>query len=411
MRILISAFACEPNRGSEPGVGWGVVQGASERHQVWVLTDAENRATIESAQSTAQFVYVDLPQRLKRMLGTSAVGWNVRYVLWQWQAFWKARQLHARVGFEVVHHATYVNSWLPTFIGWLGPPLVWNAGVRERTPRAFMAMLSRRSQWFELVRNAGMTLLSELTWLISGSRAAVILSGSPKRMWNSGAPLREFFPNALSDQNLAELAVLPVRSEGPFRMASFGRLVGWKGYGLAMQAFARLLQVKPDSEYWLIGDGPEREELGRLADELGCAESVRFLGWLPREEAHQALASVDIVVHPALHDGFATVLLEAMAAGRPAICLNLGGNAAISSGGGVLLQAEHPAQVIDDLTSACLALAGDQAERIRLGVRGRRWVQERWSWAAVSQRIDLFYRDAVASRGTGAAPIEAPARS
>src|SRR5579864_4765887 len=67
VRVLLSAYACEPNRGSEPGVGWGTVQALAAHHEVWALTRANNRPAIEretarTPMPSVHFVYYDLPR-------------------------------------------------------------------------------------------------------------------------------------------------------------------------------------------------------------------------------------------------------------------------------------------------------------------------------------------------------------
>ena len=98
-----------------------------------------------------------------------------------------------------------------------------------------------------------------------------------------------------------------------------------KAFHLGLRAFAQFHRQLPESEYWIIGDGPERKGLERLARQLGVAESVRFWGWLPRPEALRLLAECDVLVHPTLHDSGGWVCLEAMVAARPVVCLDLGG--------------------------------------------------------------------------------------
>lgn len=128
MRVLLSAYSCHPGRGSEPGVGWGVAQAVAREYEVWVLTYARNRSGIEEAldrlsTKRIRFVYVDLPRLISRLAGLP-IGHHMCYLAWQVSAFPVARRLHRRVGFDLVHHVTYVNSWLPTLMGYLGIPFI-----------------------------------------------------------------------------------------------------------------------------------------------------------------------------------------------------------------------------------------------------------------------------------------------
>src|SRR5206468_2173623 len=85
----------------------------------------------------------------------------------------------------------------------------------------------------------------------------------------------------ISDEELDFFARLPTRAEKPFRVISIGRLLHWKGFHLGLQAFARFHRVCPESEYWVVNDGPEAGALKKLTADLGIADRVIFWGRLP----------------------------------------------------------------------------------------------------------------------------------
>src|SRR4051812_41404394 len=100
MKILLSAYACEPNKGSEPGVGWNWALALSERgYNVHVLTRSNNREAIERVRmrpdSRLTFYYYDLPQRL-RFWKHWPGGIYLYYLWWQIGAYSVARKLHSR---------------------------------------------------------------------------------------------------------------------------------------------------------------------------------------------------------------------------------------------------------------------------------------------------------------------------
>ena len=91
MKLLISAYACEPGLGSEPGVGWNCVRQAARFHEVWVLTRKNNREPIENALKTVplenvHFAYFDLP-RWARFWKRGTRGLHLYYYLWQIGAY------------------------------------------------------------------------------------------------------------------------------------------------------------------------------------------------------------------------------------------------------------------------------------------------------------------------------------
>ncbi|MGH2605878.1 MAG: glycosyltransferase, partial [Anaerolineales bacterium] len=140
MKILLSAFACYPGYGSEPGIGWQLARHLARDHEVWVLTDERNAPGIrpaleESSSRMPEVRFVDLG------IGYSFAH-RLYYLVWQVRAYFHARTLQRRVDFDLIHHVTYVTSWPPSFMGWLDVPFVWSTGPKERTPAAFLRHMS-----------------------------------------------------------------------------------------------------------------------------------------------------------------------------------------------------------------------------------------------------------------------------
>jgi len=192
----------------------------------------------------------------------------------------------------------------------------------------------------------------------------------------------------LGNDELSQLFAIPIRQSRPFRTISIGRLLHWKGFELGIRAFAKFCIDNPESEYWLIGDGPERKRLERLTGELGIEEKVVFWGHLPRENVLERLSKCDVLMFPSLHDSGGWVCLEAMAAGRPVICLDLGGpGLQVTHQTGIKASAGSPAQAISGLSAALEVLASDLPLRIRLGEAGRNRVCQDFSWEKKAEAL------------------------
>jgi teichuronic acid biosynthesis glycosyltransferase TuaC len=102
--------------------------------------------------------------------------------------------------------------------------------------------------------------------------------------------------------------------EGPL-IASVGALIPLKRQGLVLEALARL----PEAQLLLIGDGPDRASLERLAARLGVAGRVHFLGALAHEALPPLLAAADLLLHASEREGLANVWIEALACGTPVV--------------------------------------------------------------------------------------------
>lgn len=407
MRVLLLAYACEPGRGSEPGVGWNWASHLGRRHEVWVLTRANNREPIERALASqplpgVHFVYFDLP-RWARFWKKGSRGIRLYYYLWQLGASRLARRLHAEHRFDVAHHVTFVKYWMPSAVAAVGPPVVWGpVGGGESTPSAFMRVFSLRGRLYEWGRDA-LRAFGERDPLVrlTARRATLALTttvDSQLRVQALGArDVRVMSEAALSQVDLDMLTAIPLSGPGPLRMVSTGNLIHLKGFELGLRAFAQFVGAGGAGEYHVVGDGPERGRLEQICVQLGIADRVRFHGQLPRSGALARLRESDVLVHPSLHDSGGWVCLEAMAAGRPPLCLDLGGpGLQITPDTGIKVPAESPEQAVADLSEAMLRLWRDPALRLRLAEGGRRRVLADFAWPGRIDAMTRLYEQAVA---------------
>lgn len=158
-----------------------------------------------------------------------------------------------------------------------------------------------------------------------------------------------------------------------FTIVSVGNLVALKGHELAIEAMSSL----PDCTLLIAGGGPLREALLARAEALGVASRVRLLGELPHAQLADLYAAGDVLVLMSEREGWANVLLEAMACGTPAIATRVGGNAEIitAAAAGALL----PARSARALVEAVGAFRAGHCDRA-----ATRRHAEAFGWAAVA---------------------------
>jgi len=400
LKVLVSAYACEPEKGSEPGVGWSMVMQGARFHELWVMTRANNREAIERALAqkpapNVHWVYFDLPRWLS-FWKQGQRGVQLYYCLWQIGIYVIGRRLHRRVGFDLVHHLTFVKYWAPSFLAFLPAPFLWGpVGGGESTPKAFRRTFSFRGMLYESLRGAARWLEEHDPFLrFTAQHARLAIATTPEtqsRLERLGCRSTTVFTEV--GMGSAEIRpAVTVRHLPPFRLVSIGRLLHWKGFHLGLMAFAQLQREWPNSEYHLIGDGPERRNLERLAQRSGTARQVRFWGNLPRQQVLEKLFECDVLVHPSLHDSGGWVCLEAMVAGRPVICLELGGPAVqVTEETGIKVPAITPAQVVSDLAKAMHRLAQEPALRACMAEAGQKRVVEEFLWDKKGEWMNTVY--------------------
>jgi glycosyltransferase involved in cell wall biosynthesis len=344
-------------------------------------------------------VYHDLPFASRWEGGH--LDWQLYYYLWQISAYFVARRLHYDIGLDLTHHVTFGKYWGPSFLSLLPIPFVWGpVGGGDTAPRAFWRDLGARGIVYEALRYAACWVgehdpFTRLTARQS-SPAIVTTPATADRLKSMNAKHVEHLPGqtGLSQPEIERLGSLSVPASSPVRFVSIGRLLHWKGFHLGLRAFARA--CLPDAQYWIIGDGAERKRLQSLARELGIEGQVWFWGSLSRENTLHRLGDCHVLVHPALHDFSPTVCLEAMAAGRPVVCLDLGGPATqITHKTGIKVPARDPEQAVVGMSAAMRDLAGDEGFRRRLGEQGKQRVEATFSWSVKAESLTRIYREAL----------------
>lgn len=404
-RILLSAYACEPGKGSEPGIGWNIARELARHHQVWVITRANNRQVIEThlnsnPVSNLHFAYYDLPA-WARWWKKGSRGIHLYYYLWQIATYFVARRLHNRLSFDLVQHATFGRYWSPSLLCLLPVPFVWGpVGGGESAPKSFWRDFSNEGRRHEALREM-VRWLGEHDPLVrmAAKRCALALAATEEtaqRLRKIGARrVRNFSNVGLPDSDFEVLCRDGLHHDQPVRFISMGNLFAMKGFSLGLRAFARARLE--NAEYWIVGAGPEHASLQTLAHELGVAAKVKLWGSLSRTEALHRLQECHVLVHPSLHDSGGWVCVEAMAARRPVICLDLGGPALqIADGSGVKTAAISPEQAVSDIAEAMKQLASDTSLRTQMGESARQHAWMEFRWRAKGQQMTQFYREVMA---------------
>jgi len=206
-------------------------------------------------------------------------------------------------------------------------------------------------------------------------------------------------PAGAREQVRRELGVV----EGQLFVAWLGRMTEIKRVDDLLRIFADLRGRGVDAVLALVGDGPNRPELERLAHELGVTDAVRFAGF--RADVGSVLRASDVVALSSANEGTPVSLIEALAAGCAVVTTDVGGAADVVDDGraGVLVPPGDLAAFADALE----ALAHDPARRRALGEAGRRHVVARYSVERLVEDVDELYRSLLGSQGVAVPTIRA----
>ena len=407
-RILACAFTCCPPgmpgfTGGEDVLGWNLLQQIAKSHDVWALTQAEDRPSIEQTLAERSdhglnFHYVELPRWLKPLLKFQG-GHQFYYYLWQIKAYLEARRLHRKLGFDLFHHITYANDWMVSFIGALLPiPYVRGpGGGAHRTPKGLSHEYTLGGRIWEKVRAVGQWFFRhDLFYLRGQSRASALLlcnrdsMGKNPEKWSHKVHL---FPvSGVSSEDLSVSAPAD-RQHKEFSVLTAGTLIRVKGFSLAIKAFERFAKNHPDSMLTIAGSGPEESRLRALINRYQLGGKAQLIGAVPRDELLAKMASSDVILFPSLRDGGGTVVIEAMAVGKPVVCLDIGGPGMhITDECGIKITPGSQEETVRKLAEALARLYSDKELRSALGRAAHEKAKRNYHWDRLGERLAEIYQ-------------------
>ncbi|MDX8502972.1 glycosyltransferase [Mesorhizobium sp. VK4C] len=168
----------------------------------------------------------------------------------------------------------------------------------------------------------------------------------------------------------------------PLRLATAGRLIPLKNFDRLIEAIRMLQDRSVSASLDLYGDGPERQALSRLADELGIGDRVHFHGYVARW--YELAGDRDIFISLSDTEGFCIAVAEAMLAGLPVIATDVGGIRDYGIDGENMLKLAVPSAEMA-LTQA-LVLMGDETLRKKIGIQARQDMLQAYSPGALRVR-------------------------
>jgi glycosyltransferase involved in cell wall biosynthesis len=390
MRILLSAFSCLPNRGSEPGIGWKWCNEVARiGHDVHVLTRTSNQSRIEAAFSDGSkphnlhFHYCDI-QRWPVFLEPEGKAIYLYNLLWQIHASGVAKALHQTLQFDLVHHITMGGIRTPSFMGRLNIPFWYGPlGGGETNPAALRKHYAAGGKVRAALRDMWNALVPfDPAMIYSFAKASRILVKTPQSARLVPARYRNKCEQRFEVGTDEVASSLRPVSKDEVRVLYLGRYFYMKGMVLGLSAFASALSRNPSLRLTMVGDGPEKQRWMDHASAIGLEGKVDWLGWVAKSEVDAIYRAHDIFLFPSMHDSSGNVILESAANGLPVLCLDLGGPGVLVDqrvGVKVGVDGQTEQDVVDALASALVDLASDTVRLDSLRGSALEWAAEN-SW-------------------------------
>lgn len=403
-KVLLSAYACLPNHGSEEGTGWTYATTLSMNDlEVHCLTKKDGEAAIDAILDDGQFPnlmvhYVRLPAWVDKFCDSNLIGMYFHYIYWQWSAMKLARKLDQQHNFDIVHHVTYGSIQLGSFLYKLRKPFIFGpVGGGQRAPkhmkRYFGAYWTREwmRDWvssilqytnpgfFKSVQTADRLVVTNLDTYALARKLRPTLPID--RIWDAG--LNSTF--------------LPERSiehypDNTLKLLWTGRLLPRKALELTIQALGQVDPAIPLSLTIVGGKGEMADYVPQYIEQYGVANRVNWVGHVSFQEVKNYYEQSDVFFFTSLRDSCPHQLLEAMAYSLPVVTLDLHGQAElVNDNTGLRVPVKNEEQVVSDLARAIEWMYAHPTERMAMGQAGYSFAQSQLWETKIRTFIDELY--------------------
>ncbi|MFH5886175.1 glycosyltransferase family 4 protein [Halalkalibaculum sp. DA3122] len=391
-KILVSAYGCEPLKGSEQGVGWNWVLQMAKHNKVHVITRANNQEPIEAhlcedVKFNITFHYYDTNDFIKG-LKNKAKGLYFYYFCWQVGIIPLVLKLKKEISFDYSMHLTFGSMWMPTFLPLFNIPFIWGpVGGGDNEPESFSTVLSYREWFLHYVRKLmhRTSFLNPFIMLPAIKAQAILVRTKNSAQVIPGKyrdKVEVILETAMENDVFNYSKDYSLCKDSSIRLVSTGRLMPSKNIVSAVKALDQL----PFSRhviYTIIGSGPERKRIEQEIDGLDLNDQVEIISEVPRKQVLEKLSESDIYLFPSLREGGSWALMEAMAVGLPVICLKWSGMEIITDQeSAILLPVTDPEQMPRDMAKAICRLIDDPELRKRMGKAGRERIKNEFNWEA-----------------------------
>lgn len=417
MRVLLSAFACAPDKGSEPEVGWQWALQIARFHDVTVLTQSKYGPAIEKALKSSRgspalrFVYFDKSKCLQK-IQKHPIGVRIYYIFWQIGARSFVRKLLAENRFDLLHHITFATFRYPTLIWGHGVPCIWGPiGGIESIPLPLLPWthpISLLEEGFRNITNAlAVTRFRNLPKRGAASSKVLVTTHEMQATFARLGVKSQLMPTI--GLKTSEFPFQPRRpSERPLRILYVGKIISLKGIDLALEALGN---SATDATLTFVGTGNYLPAARRLAQKLGLGERATFRGQITRQKVLAMYPEFDLLLFPSLHDTGGYAVIEAMFNELPVICLDCGGPAvAVENGCGIKVPVKSRRTVIAGLVSAIRYYDKDRQALLTHGRAAREAVLKNYDLDRKGEQMNEVYQEVLAQVTDGGKDKRAPAQ-
>lgn len=331
LSLLINAYACSPNMGSEPGMAWNWCVNLAKYCELHIITEGEFRNKIEAALPTLpqrknmHFYYNPVSEEIRKMCWNQG-DWRFYkyYKEWQWKTYLIAKDICKENHINILHQLNMIGFREPGYL-WKIPdiPFVWGpVDAKESFPLAYLEGASLKTKLFIQLKNAitKWQLQHAKRVRLAVKRASCVISASS----NSQQAFKKYYQinSPLLNETgcyIQEHPIIDKSKKEYFDILWVGKLDFRKQLSLALRSIAAT--KNPHIKLHIVGGG-NNFIYQTLAKELGIESQCKWYGAISHEEVQTIMQKSDIFFFTSVAEGTPHVVLEAIGNNLPVVCFD-----------------------------------------------------------------------------------------
>ena len=337
MKILLSAYSCEPNKGSESEVGWRwATELSAKGNDVYVITRSNNQNNINEELSkinikNLKFLYFDFPPWIIKIIKGHFNKFSyIYFYLWQIGIYLKFKNFIKNNSFDFIHHVTFVSYRFPSFLSLCDVPFIYGPlSGGEEVPIKLRKSFSLRDKIKERFRDLSNKFISISPFInMTFKRAIKIIVNTEHTKKN--------IPKSYHHKTFIELAIA-IDEQKPnipqnidfdkekLNLCFVGNYEHIKGINIILKIIKKLKANNHKFLFNFIGSGSLENYIKESLSKNGFEDCVKIHKKISHDKIFEFMKKNQLLVFPALRDSGGMVLLEAMSVGLPSAILALGG--------------------------------------------------------------------------------------
>lgn len=403
LKILINAYACSPNMGSEPGMAWNWCINLAKHNELFIITEEEYRKNIESFldnyeyRCNLHFYYLPVTPKIRKMAWNQG-DWRFYYFYKKWQkkVLDIAKQIVSEHDIDVLHQLNMIGFREPGYLWKIKDiPYVWGPiGGMNQFPLSYIKGSKAKMKAFLILK----IILNKIQIKYSSrvdraiKRADILISATP----NSYSAIKKY--KNKKSIHIPETGCFRYdieKSEKPFsqtlQVIWVGKFDFRKQLHLAIRAIFETKNKNIILNIYGSGSEKQEKEIKTLVNKLSIENQIVFHGFQSNSQIQQAMRESDLFFFTSVSEGTSTVVMEAISNNIPVLCFDACGfGAVVNETIGIKLPLANPDKSINDFAEQLNKLYNNRKLLEDLSFNCK-LVQDKFSWENKAIKVTKLY--------------------